>query len=157
MALWVLHAKCFGGESENHEFRRYYNSDSFLLGLRAKNLMGPFHKLPLLSLARAMETVKDDLAAVMACYLFEIAIREKARSFGRAYEGGTKLSDVLKGMSGRVEEAQRDKWRTMKRIRDNLFHKNVKPTVGELQDLLKEVESIAKTLPDIHLGRHTLV
>lgn len=83
--------------------------------------MEPFRKLPLLSLARAMETVKDDLAAVTACYLFEIALREKARISGTVYEGGTKLSEVLIGMRGRVEKAQQEKWRTMKRIRDNYF------------------------------------
>lgn len=158
MALWVLHAKVFGGEPGGREFREYYDNDDDLLKLRAENIMGPFQKLPLLPLAKAMESKQSDLAAVTACYLLEIALREKARKVGGVYEGGIRLSKVLNDLHGKpgVERSILRRWKEMKQIRDNLFHWNIKPTGSQIQDLLKEIEVIQMSLPDIKLGERSV-
>lgn len=153
MALWVLHAKVFGGEQGGRELREYYDNDEHLLKLRAENIMRPFQAIPLLPLAMAMESRRSDMAAVTACYLFEVAVREKARSVGEAYGGGIKLSEVLDGLRSQIGIKR---WRLMKRIRDNLFHKNIRPSRSEVQDLLKEIEFIQKSLPDVKLGERAI-
>jgi len=90
MALWVLHAKYFG--PWKREVAEYYEGDSTLLRLRARNLIGPLCNLRMSILAKAFEGVVRDVAKVMACYLFELAVREKAKAMGASdYEGKIEL------------------------------------------------------------------
>lgn len=158
MALWVLHAKVFGGEPGGREFREYYDNDEDILKIRAENILGPFQKIPLLPLAKAMERKQSNLAAVAACYLFEIAVREKAKKVGGVYEGGVRLSDVLKDLRGRlgIEGSVLRHWKDLKQIRDNLFHRNIKPARSQIQELLKEIEEIQMSLPGIKLGERSV-
>lgn len=108
MALWVLHAKYFG--PLNREVAEYYESDSTLLRLRAQNLMGPLRDLRMSILTRAFEGVAPDLAKVMACYLFELAVREKAKAMGATdYEGRIELRKVIDGLQGKENEDTRSR------------------------------------------------
>jgi hypothetical protein len=155
MALWVLHAKCFGGEPGSLEFRKYYTSDPFLLRLRAENLISPFRDLPPSVFTRGMRRVRRDLAAVMACYLFEIAVRAKARDLGCLWKGESTLYEVLSDLKKRrkVDSSTLDRWYKMKEVRKNLFHFDRKPTSGQTQKLLNEIEAIERSLPNIRLGQ----
>lgn len=159
MALWVLHAKVFGGEPSGREFRQYYDTDPLLLRIRAENVIGPFGKIPLLPLVRAMQSERSDLAGVAACYLFEIAIRKWAKQLGRKYEGGIKLAEVLDDLikNGEINRDSLYRWKRLKRVRDDLLHKNIKPEKMQIDEILREIEVIAKTLlSDTHLDEGSL-
>ncbi|MCA9421599.1 MAG: hypothetical protein KC592_11290 [Nitrospira sp.] len=156
MALWVLHAKCFGGEAVNKRFLEFFDTDPLLLSLRAQNLLGPFGKLPASVFARALETVRADLAAVVACYLFEIAIREKAKSLGSLWSGENELRIVLRNLKGKVDRQTSDRWYKLKEIRNELFHKNKKPSPIQTKDLIAEIEGIEKSLKDIRFGENEI-
>jgi hypothetical protein len=155
MALWVLHAKCFGGEQGSLEFRKYYTSDPFLLRLRAKNLISPFRDLPPSVFTRSVRRVRRDLAVVMACYLFEIAVRAKARDLGCLWKGANPLSEVLIDLKKRrkIDPLTLDRWYKMKEVRTNLFHFDRKPTSAQTQKLLNEIEAIERSLPNIRLSQ----
>lgn len=158
MALWVLHAKCFGGESGSLEYRKFYARDPFLLRLRARNLLDPFRDLPLSVLAGGIRRMRPDLAVVMACYLFEIAVRAKARDLGCLWKGEHTLSDVLIDLKKQqvVDRSTLHRWYEMKEIRRNLFHFDKTPTPRQSQKLLNEIETIENSLPRMRLrqGRY---
>ena len=83
----------------NREVADYYENDSTLLKLRAQNLMGPLRDLRMSILTRAFEGVAPDVAKVMACYLFELAVREKAKAVGATdYEARIELEKVIDGL-----------------------------------------------------------
>lgn len=156
MALWVLHAKYFG--PWKREVAEYYESDSTLLRLRARNLIGPLRDLRMSILAKAFEGVAPDLAKVMACYLFELAVREKAKAVGAAdYEGRIELWKVIDGLAGKENEDTRSRWKELKDTRNRLFHQNIKPTEREMQNLLHEIEEIEKSLPNVRLGKNPIL
>lgn len=156
-ALWVLHAKCFGRVSGGHELRMYYTSDPKLLGIRAKNLLGPFRDLAPSVLARAMKDVRGDLAAVLSCYLFEVAIRAKARNAGIPYSGDEKLDDVLRRLGESVDRHTLDRWHVMKQIRNNVFHHDKRPDSNQTDRLIREIESIERSLPNVRLGTDQVI
>ena len=155
MALWVLHAKYFG--PLNREVADYYENDSTLLKLRAQNLMGPLRDLRISILTRAFEGVAPDVAKVMACYLFELAVREKAKAVGATdYEARIEQEKVIDGLKGIESEDTRSRWKYLKGIRNRLFHKNSKPNQNEMQNLLHEIEQIEKSLPNVRLGENSI-
>jgi hypothetical protein len=152
MALWVLHAKYFG--PWKREVAEYYGTDPTLLRLRAQNLIGPLRELRMSILARAFESVVPDIAKVLSCYLFELAVREKAKAMGaKDYEGRIELWKVIDGVEGKVTADTRSRWKDLKDTRNRLFHQNIKPSEREVQNLLHEIEEIEKGLPDVRLGK----
>jgi len=153
MALWVLHAKYFG--PWNREVSEYYEGDPTLLRLRARNLIGPLRDLRMSIMARAFEGVLPDVAKVIACYLFELAVREKAKAMGASdYEGRIELWKVIDGLKGKVTQDTWRRWRDLKDTRNRMFHQNIKPSESEMQDLLHEIEEIEKSLPNVRLGKN---
>ena len=152
MALWVLHAKYFG--PWKREVAEYYETDPTLLRLRAQYLIGPLRELRMSTLARAFESVVPDIAKVMACYLFELAVREKAKAMGaKDYEGRIELWKVIDGVEGKVTADTRSRWKDLKDTRNRLFHQNIKPSEREVQNLLHEIEEIEKGLPDVRFSK----
>lgn len=94
MALWVLHERCFGG-LRDQEVARAYASDSFMLQLRARNLVAPLAELAAPRLAQALQGVKPDLAALVACHALEIQLRELATNHGVA---GRNLDELIRAL-----------------------------------------------------------
>lgn len=148
MALWVLHAKYFCDVHGSQEMRNYFETDDFLLKLRAKNAMKPFHSIPLSKLARAMEDVRDDLAGVVACYWVEVAIRLKAKSAGAKWQGNIPLEEVIKDLAPRVEDEFRRRLDRCRGIRNNLFHYDNRPGSVGRQELFGVIEEIEKSIPE---------
>jgi len=142
MSLWVLHAKCFGGEAQNRQFLEFYNSDPQLLDLRAQNLLGPFQRLPKSIFAKALLAVRSDLAAVVACYLFEIAVRTHAQHLGVYSQGEIPLAMVLKDLRGRIGRPVLRHWHSLKKIRNDLFHHDKQPSIPQINEVINAIESI---------------
>jgi len=150
MALWVLHEKCFSSSAEGQTIREEYENDEFMLRLRTKNLVGPITHLPYTRLAQALETVRNDLAGLIACYVFEQNIQKLARENGislRETNEGRQM--VYKSMGQIIEDLYRKKiitvetrgkWNRLREIRNKVFHAKIDtPSSKEIQDLVKEI------------------
>jgi len=69
MALWVLHEKVFG-RYQDPEIAKLYREDDFMLRLRVNNLVAPLVEFSEAKLARALVTIKPDMAVVIGCHYF---------------------------------------------------------------------------------------
>lgn len=69
------------GPLQDAEIKGLYFNDPFMLRVRAKNLVGPLAPLSHAQLAQAIENVHPDQVGLIACYRFEILIREIGRSY----------------------------------------------------------------------------
>lgn len=155
MALWVLHERCFG-ELREPEVERAYLSDSFMLQLRAKNLVSPLAEIPYSRLAAALRGPAPELAAVVASYTFELLIRELGKHLGTAEPGSRqklqKVIDSLPSYAG-VSASRRTTWRALKKLRDDLFHEGQQPTGRGLSQLVEEILAIEELLERIRADR----
>ena len=149
MALWVLHERCFGALQDS-EIKGLYFNDSFMLRLRAKNLVGPLSQLSHSQLAQALENVHPDLAGLIACYRFEILIREIAQRL-KVVELGSrlKLSDVIDRLAngGKIDSLRKATWTCLYRIRNGYFHEDREPNDKQRADLIGEVPRLERELP----------
>jgi len=148
MALWVLHEKCFGVHRD-HEIERACHHDTFLWRLRARNLVAPLSELSDAELANALRDVKPDLAALIACYSFEILIRRVGERFGvESFGTEAPLDKVIEEIPnyGPIDVIRKARWNTFREIRNQLFHTGQLPGIKERALLLEEVAQLEKYL-----------
>lgn len=121
-----------------------------MLCLRAKNLVGPFAQLSHSQLAQALENVHPDLAGLIACYRFEIPIREIAQKL-KVVELGSrlKLSEVIDRLAntGKIDSLRKGTWTRLYQIRNGYFHEDREPSDKQRADLIGEVLRIERELP----------
>lgn len=148
MALWVLHEKCFGTHRDA-VIGKSFHADTFLLRLRAKNLVAPLAELSEAQLANALLEVKPDLAALIACHALEILIRRLAAGFGLASCGpDLPLEQVIDSLPnfGPVDPMRKAKWRMLKEARNEFIHSGAMPGIQERKLLIEEVLQLEKDL-----------
>ena len=149
MVLWVLHERCFG-TLQDLEIKGLYFNDPFMLRLRAKNLVGPLSQLSHSQLAQALENVHPDLAGLIACYRFEILIREIAQRL-KVIELGSrlKLSEVIDRLAhtGKIDSLRKGTWTRLYQIRNGYFHEDRGPNDKQRSDLIGEVLRLERELP----------
>jgi hypothetical protein len=148
MALWVLHEKCYGTHKDP-KIERAFSGDTFLIRLIAKNLSSRLNDRSDAQLANALREAKPDLAALIACYALEVLIRKLAAAYGTPdLASNDKLETVINQMPnyGSVDGLRKDRWRWLKEIRNNLFHRGRIPTVMETDQLIKEVLRLEENL-----------
>ena len=155
MAIWVLHEKCFSTSLEDQTIREEYENDEFMLRLRAKNLVEPITHLPYSRLAQALETVRNDLAGLIACYVFEQNIQNLAKQKGiylrETNEDGKKVDKTTRQIiedlykEKVITEETRGRWNRLREIRNKVFHAKIDaPSSKEIQDLVKEILKMDK-------------
>ncbi len=161
MALWVLEYMCGTGETDNPEIKQAFESDEFMLQLRAKNLVAPLRRLSSARLASALYGVNNHLAALVGCYALEENVKEWARSEGvegeavrLAEEGAPEkkhpkpsLRDFAEALSqgGKTSSLEPVKlWLGyLYGIRNKMFHAQVKePNPHEVHKLVEAVLEI---------------
>ena len=148
MALWVLHAKYFQDTDNNPEIKKYYETDSFLIQLRTTNIMEPLKSLKLSTLAEGLTHIREELSAVTACYLVEVAVRDYAKKVGAAWTDKFELYKVIEDLKvkkflpsdliGRMHRARI--------IRNAFFHEDKKPTHSQSQEVIKTIKEIESRL-----------
>jgi hypothetical protein len=138
MALWVVHEKCYG-EPKDTEIVKAYHGDSFLLELRAKNLMDHFFdQYTYADLARALARFKPKLAAQIGGIAFEQMVRERASVFGDHYvdkELQTLIDDLW--TDGAIDDLTKGRWHKARRVRNRVLHDKDNPSHNDLESLLK--------------------
>src|SRR5436309_9446598 len=141
MALWVLHAKCFGS-LRDPVIARAYTNDPFIIRLRTRNLMASLDGHSDAQLAQGLEEVKPNLAALIGCYRLELLIREVSELFKVALIGsGLDLDKVIDSLpnSGEINPLRKANWKRLMKVRNGLFHAGRQPTDKQRADLIKEV------------------
>ena len=86
---------------------------------------------------------------MIACYALEVLIRKLAAAYGTPdLASNDKLKTVINQMPnyGGVDGLRKDRWRWLKEIRNNLFHRGRIPTVMETEQLIKEVLRLEEDL-----------
>lgn len=141
MALWVLHERVFGRNRDNG-VRKAYESDPFLLALRAKNLISPIASLPLPLLAQALASTNSVLACMISCHAYELLVRQFASINGIPSSG--KLAEVITKLHERgiISTAKYGQWIDFKRMRDSFFHDGCEPSTDDLQALIDEINRL---------------
>ena len=147
MALWVLHEKCFG-EHLDHEIKLEFDNDSYMNEVLAKNLLSPLLKMSAGQLARALKTVKTDLAEIISCISFEHLVKEFSQARGAGKMG--KLSEVIKRLNerGLIGGDRYLKWKMFRDIRNDLFHEKKRPTSRQLDELVRELEQLEREVQE---------
>ena len=138
MALWVVHEKCYG-EPRDPEITKAYHSDSFLMELRAKNLMDHFFdQYTYADLARALSRFRPKLAAQIGGIAFEQMVRERASVFGDHYvdkELQTLIDDLWTDRA--IDDLTKGRWHKARRVRNRALHDKDDPSHNDLESLLK--------------------
>jgi hypothetical protein len=151
MALWVLHERCYG-TLRDPETAAAFAADPFMLRLRAQNLMTELLTGDRYAqFAEALEHVNPRLAAVVACYTFELHLRSLGRQLGAAGDA-IRLTDVIAALPafGPVNEIRKGTWKRLKACRDALFHKGTSPTAEQTRALVREVRQLENDLAALH-------
>jgi hypothetical protein len=146
MALWALHERCWG-TLRDPAIAAAYEADPFMLRLRAKNLVGHLLAGRSYSLfAHAVEHIDPQLAAVVACYTFELRLRALAARLGAP--PARTLSELIDSVptGGVVSVVRKGNWRRLKGVRDALFHKGQRPTPAQTAALIEEVRRLEDDL-----------
>lgn len=144
MALWVLHEKCFG-RHQDPKIAEAYRADEFLLRLRVNNLVAPLVEFSEAKLARALVTVKPDMAVVIACHYFEILIRKLAGLYHlEGIDSSLSLEMIIEALPnyGPVDPVRKGLWQNLRQIRNDLFHDGQLPGPRETQLLIDEVNKL---------------
>ncbi len=157
MALWVLHEKCFGILRDS-EIEKAFHEDTFLLRLRAKNLVAPLAELTDAQLANALVEVKPDLASLVACHALETLIRQFAARNGMPSTGpGLPLEEVIESLPnfGPVTPVRKGKWQMLRAARNELVHSGTLPGLRERAILIEEVIQLEKDVlaPTVETGK----
>jgi hypothetical protein len=119
--------------------------DDFMLQLRVNNLVAPLADISEARLAKALVTVKPELAALIACHYFEILIRRLAGQFHLPdINSRSPLDDVIDSFPnyGPVDPLRRSLWKTFKSVRNELIHSGQMPGPRESQLLIEEVTKL---------------
>ncbi len=144
MALWVLHEKCYG-RHQDPVLAGAWREDDFMLQLRVNNLVAPLADISEARLARALITVKPELAALIACHYFEILIRRLAGQFHLPdIDSRSPLDNIIDSLPnyGPVDPIRRALWKTLKSVRNELIHSGQLPGPRESQLLIDEVTKL---------------
>jgi hypothetical protein len=148
MALWVLHERCFGAHRA-FDIEKAFHEDTFLLRLRAKNLVAPLAELSDAQLANALVEVKPDLAALVACHALEALIRQLAACYGMHSSGpGLPLEQIIESLPnfGPVTAVRKAKWQMLRNARNEFIHSGTIPGVREKAILIEEVIQLEKDI-----------
>jgi hypothetical protein len=152
MALWVLHEKCYGTHRDP-VIASLFQQDTFMLRIRARNLVAPLADLSDACLANALTDVKPELASLVGSFAFEILVRRLAESFGMTNLGTeVKLQTIIDNLPnyGPVDPVRKANWKRLKDIRDALFHAGRMPSGRERKDLVEEVMRLER---DVTAGK----
>ena len=150
LALWVLHEKCFGTHRDAG-IEELFRHDTFLLRLRAKNLVAPLAELSEAQLANALVEVKPELAALIACHALELQIRRFAADFRLSSSvPAYSLDQIIDSLPnfGPVDAVRKGKWKMLKDARNELIHTGEMPGIQELKILIEEVLQLEKDLSE---------
>lgn len=152
----VLHQRCYGSLLDT-EIKAAYESDLFMLRLRAKNLTA--HLLTgerYARFAEALEHVNPGLAAVVASYTFEIQVRALADALGEPPR--MKLAELIDSLppGGPVTQLRKARWKAFKGYRDGLFHQGKSLTAKQIRDLVAEVAQLEGDVGQLRAQRATL-
>ncbi|RMH37297.1 MAG: hypothetical protein D6690_02720 [Nitrospirae bacterium] len=139
MALWVLHAKRFGGEPCPPRLREFYDMNPFLLRLRARNLLTPLARLPKSVFAKALYEVRSDIAAIVVCHTFESLVRKFAEQRG---VHANELREVIDALRRLLPSSECNRWHALRKIRNELFHNNIYPTDSQINEFIQVIEWI---------------
>jgi hypothetical protein len=148
MALWALHEKCFGIHRDP-EIEKCFHEDTFLLRLRAKNLVAPLAELSDAQLANALVDARPDLAALIACHALEMMIRRLAKGYRLPSSGyGVTLDQIIDSLPnfGPANTVRKGKWKMLKNARNDLVHCGIMPGPRERAILIEEVLQLEKDL-----------
>ncbi len=169
-ALWVLkHHMCDDKGTNGKRIKKAIEEDEFMLRLRAKNLVIPINELPLERLAIALYTVKNDLAALVACY----ALEKNAKKWAKATDRYSKALRLLRNNPdakaepslGNYLEALPEVERlcTLNRglsknelleIRNNIFHGLKMPQDKTIKKLVETVLKIGQRVNSLEKGKN---
>src|SRR5712692_5568669 len=138
MALWVLHER-FSSEPDNAIWRAY-ETDPFMLRLRAKNLMAHFlTRVPYPELANSLLEIDSGLAAQIAGIAFERMVRRRAprdrQENWDEYDLRTLINELCQ--KGFIDQRTRGEWDEARRIRNRAIHDEVLPTRPAVEYLLE--------------------
>jgi Domain of unknown function (DUF4145) len=141
MALWVLHER-FSSVPDNPIWRAY-ETDTFMLRLRAKNLMAHFRsRVSDPELANALLDTDRKLAAQIAGVAFERKVRRQAaRDLRESWDDkdfGVLINEFRH--KGLIDRFICDEWHEARRIRNKAIHEEVTPTAREVEVLLKVLQ-----------------
>jgi hypothetical protein len=148
MALWVLHERCYG-RCRAAATEQAFHEDTFLLRLRARNLVAHLAELSEAQLANSLVEVKPDLAALIACHALEVLIRRLAASFGVPSTGpGLSLERVVESLPnyGPVNDLRKGKWQMLREARNEFMHCGTMPGIRQMAMLIEEVTQLEKDL-----------
>lgn len=140
MALWVLHAKCFG-QCPDPVVKKQYERDSYMWEMRAANLLTFLADFPNAS-AHDLENRKHDLVSVVACYLFELSVKKIAQQANERSTG--QLSEVIDRLAkkGIIGQDKRKSWLECKETRNDLFHEGRVPSWTKRENLIEALLEI---------------
>jgi hypothetical protein len=148
MALWVLHEKCYGLESDQ-EIQSAYEMDPTFLDIRVNNLILPLAKVPNAKLAAALCRLKEkrEVANLIACREFEALIREMTDNLHLALSDD-RLEGIIKSLweRGHIDQRRRDNWKRLKEARNKFYHQDSLPSWEETRELMAEVEWLEQNI-----------
>ncbi|HEV8615287.1 MAG TPA: hypothetical protein VGU22_07310 [Methylomirabilota bacterium] len=156
MALWVLHERCYGTLRDQRTLAAFA-ADPFMLRLRAQNLVGDLLTGDRYAqFAEALEHVNPQLAAVVACYTFELQLRNLARELGSPGDAA-RLTEVIAALplAGPVTELRKGNWKRLKGWRDALFHRGMSPTPEQSRALVREVRLLEDDIASLRAAAAT--
>jgi hypothetical protein len=157
MALWVLHEKCFGHESDP-EIKCSYEMDPTFLDIRVNNLILPLAKVSNARLAAALCRLQEkrDIAGLIACHEFEALIRKMANVLFRTHLGAdVVVEDIINRLAerGHIDQQRKAKWKRLKRARNEFYHEDYLPTREDTREVLAEVEWLEHKVNRLEDGR----
>ena len=117
--------------------------------IRIKNLVSPIAELSGAELARGLQSVKPDLAALVACYEFEQLIRQVGSRQASLDQGRLlKLEEVIAALPnyGPIDPFRKKLWIHLKGIRNRFIHSGKIPSQKQTHDLIREIERIVGEL-----------
>ena len=138
MALWVLQEHY--GNVPDDPIWRAYETDPFMLRLRAKNLMAHFlTSVPDAELANSLVAISPKLAARVAGIAFERMVRRRAPHDRQGNWDNMDLSTLIEELhrKGFIDRGIREKWHEARQIRNKAVHEEVEPSRPEVECLLE--------------------
>ena len=136
MALWVLHER-FSGIPDNPIWKAY-ETDPFMLRLRAKNLMDHFlTSVPDAELANSLVETNLKLAAQIAGIAFERMVRRQVPRGRQENWDNMDLSSLIEELCSRgfIDRHTREKWHEARRIRNKAIHDEAEPPRPKVERL----------------------
>lgn len=135
MGLWVLHERF--SSTPDDPIWRSYETDPFMLRLRAKNSMDHFlTNVPYPDLANSLVETNLKVAAQLAGIAFERMVRRHARDENEdKMELGTLIAELHR--KGLINFGIRQKWDEARRIRNKAIHDEAVPPRAEVERLLE--------------------